>query len=145
MKATVLDVTEDLSWATMADIAEFAIAYGTIVLSAGLGHEQMVCWMPLQAVIGHYLAPRDLESTEEETFLKASANATREFSEFCKGAISLFGEKMCIPSWHQVSWFKTMTQTMRVCACYLHVATTCVCRLFAGHTNKRCSVDRCSC
>lgn len=103
MACNLLQITGDLSWCTMADLAAFTTTYGTMVLSDGVSQGVMECWLHLQKAAIHYSAPREWLPESEEDFLEESAEASRSFVEFCKLASRLFEEKTLIPSWHQVS------------------------------------------
>ena len=103
MTANLINVTEDLGWATMVDVGEFVTTYGSMVLAAGLDRREMECWMAFQRAVIHYQMPRVLSEEDEASFKDASARASRDFGEFCKLATAMLGEKMAIPSWHQVS------------------------------------------
>lgn len=102
MTGNFLDITDDIGWCTIADVREFVLSYGTMVLSAGLTHNEMRVWMHLQTTVVHMQMPKELTHEDEDLFLRNSQKALHAFVDFCAGACRLFGEKMCIPSWHQV-------------------------------------------
>lgn len=102
MVSNLLDITEDLSWCTMTDIAAFITTYGTMIIAEGADQDEMECWIELQKAAVHYHSYRELSENHEPYFMEESAEASRAFTNFCKLATRKFGDKMAIPSWHQV-------------------------------------------
>lgn len=57
MPANLINVTHNISWAIMVDIAVLVTTYGSMVLATGLDPQAIECWILLQMVVVYFLMP----------------------------------------------------------------------------------------